>query len=128
MGELDENPFSQPPQSHGRETVGRAIGIADAGEVRRAFELALERIGPAVIRASELTRGAGGLSDNCGGMVAQTLKNPRTTSSSPLTTKQYPANLPCDVLARIADLICAPNKLPGAREDHPPLQFENAWI
>src|SRR5262245_12440895 len=54
--DFDKNPVLPDRRLYRRETVRRAIEIADAGEIRRPKKLPFERISPAMIRATQLER------------------------------------------------------------------------
>src|SRR5262245_21196299 len=68
--ELDEHPVFPGRGFDRRETVRRAIEVADAGEIRRPTKLPFERVGPAVIRAAQVARLAFCGGQDGGGMMA----------------------------------------------------------
>src|SRR5262245_44674912 len=69
--EFDEHPVFPDRGFDRRETVRRAIEVADAGEIRRPAKLPFERVSPAVIRASQVARLAFGGGHDGGGVVAR---------------------------------------------------------
>src|SRR5262245_3326672 len=127
--EFDEHPVLPARGFDGRETVRRAIEDADAGEIRRPAEFPFERVSPAVIRAAQVARLSFGGGHDGGGMVAT---NVEEAAQNLIVASDYqerlPGQLPRDVLTRPADLLGAPNKLPGTREDRPSLQLHNPRI
>src|SRR5262245_5222519 len=112
--EFDEHPVFPDCGFDGRETVRRAIEVADAGEIRRPAKLPFERVSPAVIRAAQIARLAFWRGHDGGGMVAtdveEAAQNLIVASDD---QERFPGQLPRDVLTRLADLLGAPNKLPG---------------
>src|SRR5262249_15642857 len=54
--EFDEHPVLPDRRLDRRETVRRAIEVADACEIRRPTKLPFERVSPAVIRAAQVAR------------------------------------------------------------------------
>src|SRR5262245_27241587 len=50
--ELHKHPVLPDRRLYRRQTVRRAIEVADAGEIRRPAKLSFERVGPAVIRTT----------------------------------------------------------------------------
>src|SRR5262245_37363814 len=127
--EFDEHPVFPDRGFDWRKTVRRAIEVADAGEIRRPAKFTFERVSPAVIRAAQVARLAFGGGQDGGGMVAT---NVEEAAQNMIVASDYQerlsGQLPRDVLARLADLLGAPNKLPGTRKDRPPLQFHNPRI
>src|SRR5262249_10841246 len=115
-------PGSPRPSSLRRKTVRRAIEVADAGEIRRPTKLPFERVGPAVIRTTQIARLSFGRGHDGGGVVTADIEEAtqRLIVSSD-DQKRLTSQFPCNVLPGFLNLLGAPDKLPGTREDRPAL-------
>jgi hypothetical protein len=127
--EFDKHPVLPDRCFDRRQTVRRAIEAANAYEIRRPTKLSFKRVCPAMIRASQVARLAFGGGHDGGGMVAANIEeSAQNLIVASDNKKRFSSQLPRYVLARLAYLVGASNKLPGTRKDSMPLKFHNPRI
>src|SRR5262252_9793655 len=99
--EFDEHPVLPDRRLDRRETVRRAIEVADACEIRRPAKLPFERVSPAVIRAAQVARLAFGGGYDGGGMMATDIEEAaQNLVVAPDDQKRLSSQLPRNILAR----------------------------
>src|SRR5205085_10368697 len=113
----------------GHQPARRAVKPTHAREVRRPLQLAFERVRPAVIRATKRARLALLLGHHGGGVVAADVEEAAQDPIAPADDDQRLArDLARHVTPRPPHLLRAPDHLPRAREDRPPLQLVDARV
>src|SRR5262249_41444202 len=111
---------------HRRQTHRLRLELANASEIRGALELSLERIRPAVVRASELARFSGGFAQHGCCMMPADIE--KTTQDVVFTADDHEGlagNFGGDVLSGLFDLLLTTRDLPRIREDRPTLEFSH---
>src|SRR5713226_1215052 len=127
--EIDEDKVLPDFRANGKQSILRPVKIADAFELRNAFESAVGSVGPAVIRAAKLRGVPLGFGHYGGRMVAANVEE--AAHHSVFTADDY--NRLIGPLRRqktsfLTQLICSANGLPGAAKHCLPLQFGHARV
>ena len=124
-----EHPVLPGARRHRDEAVRRRIEVAHVLEGRRCLERALERVGPAVIRAGEPLHAARGLGHDRRGVVpADVEESAQHAVAATHDQQRLAGQFKRDVLARLPHLVQPAGVLPGARERRLQFEFEDARV
>ena len=126
----DEHPLLPDVGVERHEPVGRPIEVAHAGKIGRAFQRAIERVGPPMIGAAERVSRTLRLGHDRGRVVAADVEKStkHAIASSNDDDRLAARQLAGEVVACVSQLIDAPRKLPRGREDGAALQVHHTRI
>src|ERR1041384_641298 len=97
-----ERPLLPNRDLNWEQTICGAIEVADIVEIRRAFQLAFERIRPAVIWTAHLRSIAGGLSHDGGRMMTTSIEEPSNLIvAAAHDHDRLAGNFGCDIVSGI---------------------------
>src|SRR5229473_6504892 len=125
----DEHPVFPYRDFDGRQSVIGAIERADFAEIRRAFQFALQRIRPAMIRTAHLARMSGWLSHHRRRvMPADVEESAQLFVAAAHNHNRLAGNFGCNEISRRSKLIDARGELPRTPKDRLPLKFEDPFV
>src|SRR5712692_4268324 len=116
--EPDEHPVFPRRNVDGSQSVLLAIEIANSAKVRCAFQFALQRIRPAMIRTTHLARVSGGLSHHGRGVMTTNVEEAaHDLVATAHDHDRLASNFGCNEISRFAELIDACGELPRTAKD-----------
>src|SRR6266852_350208 len=125
----DEHPVFPYRDFDGRQSVLLAIEVANTAKVRRAFQFALQRIRPAMIRTAHLARMSGWLSHNRRRvMPADVEESALLFVVASHNHNRLAGTFGCNEISRRSKLLDARGELPRTPKDRLPLKFEDAFV
>ena len=127
--EVHEDELLPGLHAHGKQAVLRAIERADALELRRALQRAIEAVAPAVIRTAKDAGRALRLGhDGRGVMAADVVERAQLVVAAAHDDQRFAGEIACDELAGLLQLIRSRHHLPRAPKDILALQFGDAFV
>src|SRR5687767_13819944 len=111
---FNENPVFPFPELDWYKAMLRAIKIADARKIRRAFQLTFKRVGPAVIRAAKVCCFSVRFGHHCRGVMAAHVEKSAQNTIVPADNDDgFSSYVSGDVLAWLQHLVHTSCQLPG---------------